>query len=270
MSELRTRAIERAGRENAAMLRGAVERTSGPAAEITASPTLPDIRENGRTADLTAPVGVAWSNVMADVLWVGKGRSEGLAYEFRGIDAVLNAVGPVLRKHGVSIVPISVVPEYTTVTTGNNRRMNYCRVIVRYSVLGPTGDVLGVTMESAGEAFDAGDKSTPKAMSVALRTLYLNALAIPTNRPADDPEYTAHELAAPAAPEPADYYREIVNPRTSLARLRQIRAEFADHPDIAHAEVEDDEAREGELPTITLAKLLTRVGKERAAQEGPQ
>jgi hypothetical protein len=254
MTDLRTLA-----RESQNKLKTAVERTA-------TQPTLPDIRDHGRTADLTAPVGVAWANVMADVLWVGKEYVQELRYQVRGIDAVLNVVGPVLRKHGVSVVPVSVQPTYSLVETrgkdGNVRRMNRCQVTVRYSVLGPTGDVLPVTLESAGEAINSGDKSTAGAMTVALRTLYINALAIPTNRPEDDPEYTVHELAAPKPPEPGDYYREIVNPRTSLARLRQIRAEFADHPDIAHAEVEEDDG------TITLAKLLTKVGKERAAQEG--
>lgn len=257
MTDLRTLARESQGK-----LKTAVDRAA------PGSPTLPDIRENGRTADLTAPVGVAWSNVMADVLWVGKEYSTELKYQIRGIDAVLNTVGPVLRKHGVSVVPISVQPTYTKVQTvgrdGKPRNMNRCEVIVRYSVLGPTGDVLPVTFESAGEAINSGDKATAGAMTVALRTLYINALAIPTNRPEDDPEYTAHELATPPPPDPADYYREIVNPQTSLARLRQINAELKDHPDIAQTEVEDTD------DTITLAKLLTRVGKERAAQEAPK
>jgi hypothetical protein len=257
MTDLRTLA-----RESQNKLKTAVDQTA-PVPD-----PLPDIRENGRTADLTAPVGVAWSNVMADVLWVGKEYVSELKYPVRGIDAVLNVVGPVLRKHGVSVVPVSVQPTYSTVQTigrdGKPRNMNRCQVVVRYSVLGPTGDVLDVTLESAGEALNSGDKSTAGAMTVALRTLYINALAIPTNRPEDDPEYTAHELATPKPPEPADYYQEIVNPKTSLPRLRQIRAEFAAHPDIAQTEVEDTD------DTTTLAKLLTKVGKERAAQEAPK
>jgi hypothetical protein len=260
MSDLRARAKESQG-----ILRGVQERRSdGSQAE---EPALPDVRNSDITADLTAPIGVAWAHVMADVLWVGKGTSPGLNYEFRGIDAVLNTVGPVLRKHGVSVVPVRVEPTYSQVMTGNNRAMNYCRVTVDYAVLGPTGDVLEVTLQSAGEAFDTGDKATPKAMSVALRTLYLNALAIPTNRPADDPEYTTHELAAPPPPTADGYYEEITRPDISLIRLQQIRREFNDHPDIAETEIEHEFGK-----TITLAELLTQVGraKQSAADRARQ
>jgi hypothetical protein len=253
MSTLRT--LAKAGKDAAETLRQVDER-----------PALPDIRDHGRTADLTAPVGVAWANVMADVLWVGKEYVSELKYQVRGIDAVLNVVGPVLRKHGVSVVPVSVQPTYSLVETvgrdGKPRRMNRCQVIVRYSVLGPTGDVLPVTLESAGEAINSGDKSTAGAMTVALRTLYINALAIPTNRPEDDPEYTVHELAAPAPPTADEYHAELLRESTSLNRLRQIQAEFRDHPDIAAAEYDDDFGG----GRITLGALLSRVGNERVEQ----
>jgi hypothetical protein len=44
--------------------------------------------------------------VMADCTSVAKrDRNEHQRFMFRGIDAVLNAVGPILRKHGVIVVP---------------------------------------------------------------------------------------------------------------------------------------------------------------------
>jgi hypothetical protein len=258
MSDLRNRAHQKG-------LKDAVERIGQSVGAAAPQQPLPDIRENGRTADLTAPVGVAWSNVMADVLWVGKEYSTELKYQIRGIDAVLNTVGPVLRKHGVSVVPVSVQPTYTKVQTvgrdGKPRNMNRCEVIVRYSVLGPTGDVLPVTFESAGEAINSGDKATAGAMTVALRTLYINALAIPTNRPEDDPEYTAHELATPPPPTPDEYYRELTQ-EPSVNRCRQIQAEFRAHPDIATAEYDDVGGVK-----VTLGALLSRVGNEALERE---
>ena len=41
----------------------------------------------------------------------------------------------------------------------------------------PDGDLY---VSSVGEAFDAGDKATPKAMSVAYRTMLLQTLCLPT------------------------------------------------------------------------------------------
>ena len=43
----------------------------------------------------------ALAAVMADVTHVGKeGKNSAQGYSFRGIDGVLNAVGPALRRHG--------------------------------------------------------------------------------------------------------------------------------------------------------------------------
>jgi hypothetical protein len=50
-----------------------------------------------------------------------------------------------------------------------------------------------LTCRTPGEAFDSGDKSTAKAMSVAYRTALLQALTLPTDEP--DPDETVEELA---------------------------------------------------------------------------
>ena len=48
----------------------------------------------------------ALSAVMGDVQAVGKdGRNTQQGFNFRGIDAVVNAVGPALRTHGVVVTP---------------------------------------------------------------------------------------------------------------------------------------------------------------------
>lgn len=227
----------------------------------------PDVDASGIAADLSAPVHVAWSHVMAEVQWIRKDRlraDKGGRYNFRGIDDVLNAVGPALRKHGVIVIPIDIAPEYASITTSGGAHMRLCTAAVTFAVIGPQGDRLPVDIKTVGEAFDTGDKSSTKAQSVALRTAYLNALAIPTERPELDPEYgPLHELAAPEPPSAADYHAEILRETTSLNRLRQIRAEFGQHPDIAAAEVETETGE-----TITLGSLLTRVGREKQNKTG--
>ena len=48
----------------------------------------------------------ALAAVMNDVTHVGKeGKNSAQAYSFRGIDGVLNAVGPAFRRHGVIALP---------------------------------------------------------------------------------------------------------------------------------------------------------------------
>jgi hypothetical protein len=135
----------------------------------------------------------AFAAVMADISAVGK---DGLydagktRYNFRGVDGVVNAVGPVLRKHGVVIVPTVLDAKYREVETGANRTlMRESTVHVRYTVYGPAGD--SFCGEVFGEALDSSDKGTAKATSVAFRIFLLQALTIPTMEP--DPDESRHE-----------------------------------------------------------------------------
>jgi hypothetical protein len=227
---------------------------------------VPDVADSGIEASLDVAVSVAWSRVMGEVQFVRKGsRREdfGGKYNFRGIDEVLNAVGPALRKHGVTVAQTEVVPAYDVVMTGNNKAMQRCRVTVTYAIVGPRGDVYPVPLSSVGEAFDAGDKSTPKAVSVALRSFYINNLAIPTDQPAMDPEHgTQYEIATPPPPTVDDYYREITGEHVTVTRLRAIRGELGALPAIAQAMVDT-----GTGEQISLLKLLTRIGAEKAANQ---
>lgn len=225
----------------------------------------PDLAESDIEASQDVPVHVAWSRVMGEVQWIAKSdrRADvGGKYNFRGIDAVLNAVGPALRKHGVSVVQTSVIPTYERVQTGQGKTMQLCRVTVTYAVIGPRGDTLPVPLVSVGEAFDSGDKSTPKAMSVALRSCYINSLAIPTNEPHLDPERgPQYEIATPKPPTAEEYRAEIVRETTTLDRLRAIREELAAHPGIANTVIEDVDGTE-----MRLISLVTKVGQSRAAR----
>jgi hypothetical protein len=135
----------------------------------------------------------ALNRVMADVQGVGKdGRNTQQGYSFRGIDAVVNAVGPALRTHGVIVVPVAEDVQYATVEVGQKRTpMRECTVRVRYTFYGPDGS--SIECVAFGEAMDSGDKATPKAMSVAFRVALLQALCIPTDDP--DADLQAYERA---------------------------------------------------------------------------
>ena len=135
----------------------------------------------------------ALSDVMAEVGAVKKGDfNEGQRFNFRGIDAVVNAVSPALRKHGVIVTPDVESIEYGTVEVGRNRTpMGHVRVVVRYTFT--AGDGSSVTATVPGEAMDSGDKATAKAMSVAFRTALLQALCLPTDEP--DPDSHSYERA---------------------------------------------------------------------------
>lgn len=129
----------------------------------------------------------ALARVMGDVRAVGKDESnKHQGFKFRGIDAVLNAVGPALRSHCVIVTPHLDSLTRRQTTTAGGSTMNCVDVVVTYTFTGPAGDVLTATVP--GESFDSGDKATAKAMSVALRTALLQALALPTQDTDPDAE----------------------------------------------------------------------------------
>lgn len=132
----------------------------------------------------------ALASVMDEVQAIAKdSRNEQQGFRFRGIDAVMGAVGPAFRNNGVVCVPVSVTHETEHYKTKTGTEMRDVTVIVGYRFYGPAGDYIDAA--AAGEAADAGDKATPKAHSVAFRTLLLQALCIPTGD--DDPDAQSHQ-----------------------------------------------------------------------------
>nr|DAE89127.1 MAG TPA: ERF superfamily protein [Caudoviricetes sp.] len=137
----------------------------------------------------------ALSKVMGDVQAVKKdSKNQAQRFNFRGIDAVMNAVGPALRKHGVTILPEDVEVHRSNGTTASGKQTAEVIVKVTYRVYGPAGD--SIHGKVAAEAMDFGDKAIAKAMSVAYRTFLLQALTIPTDEP--DPDSESYERGVPS------------------------------------------------------------------------
>lgn len=137
--------------------------------------------------------------VMKQVGAVKKGdRNKSQGYVFRGVDAVVNAVYPAMVEHGVIVQPNVRDFQYGSVEVGKDRTiMGHARVIVEYTFTS-TEDGSAITASAAGEAFDSGDKATPKAMSVALRTALLQSLMLPTDDP--EPDASSYERSPEVNP----------------------------------------------------------------------
>lgn len=141
---------------------------------------------------------------MRAVTFLGKGEVNSAPgqgnYRYRGIDQVINALGPQFRRFHLVVVPRVTDREQTLVVVGAKRsEMASVRVTVEYTIYGPQGD--SIVGGASGEAFDSGDKATSKAMSVALRTFLLQVFALPTDDP--DPDSTSYERASSAPQGPA-------------------------------------------------------------------
>lgn len=128
--------------------------------------------------------------VMHEVQGVAKSeRNSSQGFNFRGIDAVINKVGPALRNAGGFILPEVISAEHSTATTAKGAQINVVHLVVQFGIYGLDGDAIVGTV--AAEAMDSGDKATAKAMSVALRSFLLQVLAIPTDEP--DPDSFSYE-----------------------------------------------------------------------------
>lgn len=174
-------------------------------------------------------------------------------FNFRGVDRVVNAVAPVLRKHGLVVVPEVRSAEYRDVPRANGGRSHECVITVAWHWYGPKNDVF--TAVTMGEALDTADKATSKAQAVAWRTCLIQVLAIPTGDP--DPDSVLIERGDQPAVSATAYRDEIVDPRTSLGRLKQIRTEIQQHG-LRTVLVVDDHGDE-----VPLGDLVQRVGAER-------
>jgi hypothetical protein len=144
------------------------------------------------------------SEVMKDVGAVRKAeRNTHQNFNFRGIDAVVNAASPALRAHGVIVFPQLISSEYELVQIGQNRtQMGYARIIVKYVFAAPDGSTVETTVPA--ESMDSGDKATAKAMSVAFRTALLQTLCLPTDD--GDPDLDTFERSpAQSAQQPTAY-----------------------------------------------------------------
>lgn len=140
-------------------------------------------------------IGQALSAVMSEVIAVSKAsRNTNQNFNFRGIDAVMNAVGPAFRAHGVVTLPHVIDYTAEVVATKNGGSMNHYLLRVQYEFVGPAGDSL--LCEVYGESSDSGDKGMSKAHSVAYRTALLQVLTIPTDE--QDPDASNYERASKA------------------------------------------------------------------------
>jgi len=246
-------------RENAALRAGRtvpdpVEETTA-AAPVYEEPDLGDLTQDAEKV----PAVVAWSRVMGEVRAIGKtdqfdgGRAGRFA--FRGVDRALNAFGPACRKHGVVVAPHRVETSYRDISTRSGGSMRECSVLVTFRIYGPGGDF--IEAQAAGEASDSGGRSTPKAQSIALRTLLLTAGLVPTeDRDADAKDFERGEAPVRRA---VEYVDEVADPRTSAGRLRQIHYELSQSNQLGV--VVTNEVGEEEQ----IGSMVVRLGKERAA-----
>lgn len=139
----------------------------------------------------------ALNGVQSDLAALGIGKNQQNdfdKYKYRGIDDVLNALAPILAKHGVLIVPSVTEKEVRTVPTQKGGAMNFATLKVDYTLYDSEGDA--ITHSAYGEAMDRGDKSINKAMTAAYKYFVFQAFCVPLV--GHDADSESHEIKSPA------------------------------------------------------------------------
>ena len=132
------------------------------------------------------------SLVAADLVKEGIAKSQrntqGTGYMYRGIDDVFNAVGPILAKHGLVILPRCLERLAIERTTNKGGAIFSVTVKAEFDFVS-SKDNSSHTVTMYGEAMDVSDKATNKAMSAAYKYAIFQTFCIPT---AGDNDADAH------------------------------------------------------------------------------
>lgn len=188
-------------------------------AEAAEAPVAEDDKRNifQRILDIAREVGVLEPE-----------RSGGVPFAFRGVDAVVSKLSPLLNKHGVFIAPVRAGQELEQREAGGNKIVTKANVVVEYRAFAADGTY--VDFQVLGQADDFADRSTAQAMSVAFRILLLQMFHIAAfgneEQASEDTKNTreaagqakvdaargagAPAPAAPAKSDPADQMRKAI------------------------------------------------------------
>lgn len=136
------------------------------------------------------------ASVMADLAKQGisknRTNTQGAGFKFRGIDDVLNALGPMMPKHGLTVFP-SIV-ERTSVERQSKAGGVLFYVTVKASFkFVCKSDGSSETAEVYGEAMDSSDKATSKAMSIAWKNAAILTFQIPIEGE-NDPDAQSYQV----------------------------------------------------------------------------
>lgn len=116
-------------------------------------------------------------------------------FNFRGIDAVYNALAPALVKHKLVILPRMTERTVEERASARGGALFYVTVRAEFDFVS-SEDGSKHTVTTYGEAMDSGDKATNKAMSIAYKYAAFQAFCIPTEETSIDPDAEVHDVVS--------------------------------------------------------------------------
>ena len=132
--------------------------------------------------------------IMGDLGAVGKtSKNQQQGFMYRGIDAVMNALNPLLSKHKVFVVPEVLTHTREERTSAKGANLIYSVATVKYTFYAEDGSSVSAVV--IGEGMDSGDKSMNKALAIAMKYAFFQVFCIPTEEMID-PDAECHEVKA--------------------------------------------------------------------------
>jgi len=150
---------------------------------------------------MSGQVYAAIAQVMAELARRGvpkRHRNETEGYAFRGIDDLYNALSRALAKHRLCILP-QILERSLAERRGTGGELLSHVTVKAAFVFVAVEDGSTHRVETYGEAIDASDKATAKAMSAAYKYACLQTFCIPTEGDHDPDAETRRTKAAPIA-----------------------------------------------------------------------
>ncbi len=143
------------------------------------------------------------AKVVRDLSHIPKQRSQGVSYEFRGIDSVLNALHGPFAEHGLFLAPRVLDDWRVNMIPGTNNR-EQSQALFRVEVTVYATDGSSVTLgPGLAQSHDYGDKAVYQAQQNAIKYLLLEAFCIPTaeqDMDGREPDAVPAQTADQAAP----------------------------------------------------------------------
>lgn len=134
-------------------------------------------------------------NAMSEVGAIAKTkRNAQQGFNYRGVDDVMNSLQPILVKHRIFAVPNVLKIQQTERQSTKGTAMLHTVADVKYTFY--TDDGSHVDCVVTGEGMDTGDKSIPKALSIAFKYACFQIFCIPTEETAPDPDAESHNIDA--------------------------------------------------------------------------
>lgn len=138
----------------------------------------------------------AINSVQAELCKIGIAKdsrnNQGQGYNFRGIDAVYNAMSSIMAQNGLVIVPRMLARTCEERVSKSGGALFYVTVEAEFDLISAE-DGSKHTARTFGEAMDSGDKATNKAMSAAYKYMAFQTFAIPTSGD-NDTDSSTHEV----------------------------------------------------------------------------